>query len=82
MNIKCHICGSSKITFYRQKIKGGRVYVTARCENEHSPVKGKPFFEQWRFDVENLPFLGEEPIKREKAKTQVPYINFPLPIEE
>lgn len=87
-NTICHVCGSGKITYYRQKIKGGRVYVTARCENGHSPVKGKPFFEQWRFTLEKLPFLN---IDTEESQKQLsfsqpsisqPYRNFPFPVEE
>lgn len=82
-NIACHICGNENINYYRQKIKGGRIYITARCKNGHSPIKGKPFFEQWRFDIGTLPFLDEEEKPRQPSLFPVqPYRNYPFPVEE
>lgn len=93
--MKCEKCGSEKITYYKQIIKSGRVYVAARCENGHSPIKGKPFYPVWQFDVSKLPklpsdeeqeekqeelFLFQLPKSTEKKTTQ-PYKNFPQPIE-
>lgn len=55
--ITCQICQSQDIKFYRQKIAGGRVYVTARCRNGHSPIKGRPFYPVEKFVLDELPFL-------------------------
>ncbi len=55
--MKCQYCDSQKITYYKQKIKSGRFYVTARCENGHSPIKGKPFYPVENFNVDELPVL-------------------------
>lgn len=82
-NIACYICGDENITYYRQKIKGGRIYITARCKNGHSPIKGKPFFEQWRFDIDTLPFLDEEEKSQQlQLFPAQPYRNYPFPVEE
>lgn len=58
--MKCDKCGNEKITYYRQIIKGGRVYVTARCGNGHSPKKGQPFYSMANFDVDKLPLLPKD----------------------
>ena len=57
--MKCHICGSTSITHYKQKRRDGVWVVTARCENDHIPEKGKPFYSIALFDIASLPVLGE-----------------------
>jgi hypothetical protein len=57
MNDKCEDCGSTKITYYRQKRKDGVIVVTARCENWHSPKHGKPFYPTYNFHLDELPML-------------------------
>lgn len=89
--MKCDKCGTDKITYYRQTIKGGRKVVTARCENGHHPTTGKPFYPQYLFRVEELPALPKAdepdiipmfeslPVITQKPKQ--PYKNFPYPTE-
>lgn len=55
--MKCQYCDSQKITYYKQQIKNGMFYVTARCENGHSPIKGKPFYPVENFNLDELPIL-------------------------
>lgn len=69
--ITCHVCKNSEITFYRQMRADGVIVVTARCKNGHSPVKGKPFYPTWQFNLDKLPMLP----------TEQPYRNYPLPLE-
>lgn len=58
--MKCHRCGSTDIQHYRQ-LRSDRVWVvTARCENDHAPEKGKPFYSIALFDIASLPVLGEK----------------------
>jgi hypothetical protein len=57
--ITCHICKSQKVTHYRQKRRDGVWVVTARCENDHIPEKGKPFYSIAQFNIGSLPVLGE-----------------------
>lgn len=65
-------CGDGVITFYRQMRADGVIVVTARCKNNHHPIKGKPFYSLTEFDnIKKLPMLP----------TQQPYKNYPLPIE-
>ena len=72
-DMKCYICGSEKITHYRQiRIDGVKV-VTARCENGHIPEKGKPFYSVRDFEVDKLPSLTEFTNKSQ-------YHNWPLPL--
>jgi hypothetical protein len=59
-DITCYKCGSRKIAYYRQIRADGQAVVTARCENDHSPVKGKPFFPKWQFNVSKLPLLPSQ----------------------
>lgn len=68
---KCEKCGNTKITYYKQVIKGGRVVVTARCENGHHPKNGKAFYPLYNFHLDQLPILPE----REQPTT---YRNQPL----
>jgi len=60
MSDKCHVCGSTKITHYRQIRKDGVAIVTARCENGHIPLKGKPFYPVYNFHVDELPLLPSQ----------------------
>lgn len=60
MKIICHICGSDKITHYRQIRVDGVAVVTARCENEHIPEKGKPFYSVALFNISDLPLLPSQ----------------------
>lgn len=69
--MKCQYCDSQKITYYKQKIKSGRFYVTARCENGHSPIKGKPFYPVEQFNLDELPIL-----KKIEDETEVQQENF------
>lgn len=57
MNEQCHICNSYEIKHYRQRRRDGVWVVTARCENGHIPIKGKPFYPVYQFDVDSLPIL-------------------------
>ena len=57
---KCHICNSYEIKHYRQIRKDGVAVVTARCENGHIPIKGKPFYPVYLFDVGKLPLLPSQ----------------------
>lgn len=66
--ITCHICGNKEIAYYRQKIKSGRFYVTARCANGHSPVKGKPFYPVEKFNLDELPLLQKVEDEVEKQQ--------------
>jgi hypothetical protein len=68
---KCGTCQSTKITYYRQKIKGGRIVVTARCENWHHPIKGKPFYPMYNFQVEKLPLLPDEKPEEETKQEEL-----------
>lgn len=86
--MKCDKCGTDKITYYRQTIKGGRKVVTARCENGHHPTTGKPFYPQYLFKIDELPALPQtdEPetipmFAPRPAAPKQPYRNFPLPTE-
>jgi hypothetical protein len=85
--MKCDKCRSKKITHYRQTIKGGRVVVTARCENGHHPVTGKPFYPQYLFKLDKLPPLEQADIMPMFeslpviTQTKQPYRNFPFPLE-
>lgn len=90
--MKCDKCGSDKITYYRQTIKGGRVAVTARCEKGHHPITGKPFYPQYLFKIDELPALPKAdetdimpmfeslPVIIQKPKQ--PYRNYPIPTEQ
>lgn len=57
MSEKCQVCGSGKVTHYKQRRKDGVWVVTARCENGHIPIKGKPFYPLYLFDIKSLPVL-------------------------
>ncbi len=90
MSDKCDKCGSGKITYYKQTIKGGRVVVTARCENGHHPITGKPFYPQCNFKMgelpnlpkadepETIPMFAPLPIVQQLKQ---PYRNFPQEIK-
>jgi len=54
----CDKCGNSTISYYRQIRKDGVTVVTARCENDHIPETGHPFYSIAQFDVMSLPLLG------------------------
>jgi hypothetical protein len=69
--ITCYKCGSRKITYYRQIRADGEAVVTARCENDHSPVKGKPFFPKALFNVRALPLLLSQ------AQMELPSVSLP-----
>lgn len=70
--MKCDTCKNTEITYYRQMRKDGKIVVTARCKNGHHPTKGKPFYPLWQFkDITKLPMLPQD----------VPYKNYPLPLE-
>jgi hypothetical protein len=69
--ITCYKCGSRKITYYRQIIANGKTVITARCENDHSPVKGKPFFPKWQFNIRALPLLPSQ------AQMELPSVSLP-----
>lgn len=57
----CDKCGSSAITYYRQRRKDGMIVVTARCDRGHHPITGKPFYPVSQFDISTLPMLpGQE----------------------
>lgn len=58
--MKCDKCGSQKITYYKQQRKDKIWVVTARCDNDHHPISGKPFYPISKFDISKLPVLGEE----------------------
>lgn len=58
--MKCDKCGSKNITYYKQQRKDKMWIVTARCENDHHPVTGKPFYSIAKFDLSKLPILGSE----------------------
>ncbi len=79
MSDTCHICKSTKIVHYRQIRRDGVTVVTARCENCHIPVKGKPFYPIYLFKLNELPLLvGEE----EKPVTQMTFTQAtPAPVE-
>jgi hypothetical protein len=70
-DITCYKCGSRKITYYRQIRADGVPVVTARCENDHSPVKGRPFFSTQLFNVRALPLLPSQ------AQMELPSVSFP-----
>lgn len=55
--MKCDKCGNQKITYYKQCRKDGVWVVTARCENGHHPITGKPFYPISQFDIASLPIL-------------------------
>lgn len=61
--MKCDKCSSTNIIYYKQLRKDGRYIVTARCENDHLPETGKPFYPSRKFDIMKLPLLGEENIQ-------------------
>lgn len=56
----CDKCGSENITYYKQQRVDGIWVVTARCENNHHPITGKPFYPISQFNIANLPTLGEK----------------------
>lgn len=58
--MKCHICGSKVITHYRQIRKDKVAVVTARCENDHIPEKGRPFYSVENFHIDELPLLPSQ----------------------
>lgn len=58
--MKCDKCHSQKITYYKQQRKDGLWIVTARCENDHHPITGKPFYPISKFDLSKLPVLGQK----------------------
>lgn len=66
--ITCHVCGDKDISYYRQRIKSGKFYVTARCANGHSPVKGKPFYPVENFKLDELPLLQKAEDEIEKQQ--------------
>lgn len=78
--ITCHKCGSRKITYYRQLRADGVPVVTARCENDHSPVKGKPFFSTRLFDVRKLPLLPSQAQMElpQPKRLQLPEVKIPF----
>jgi len=55
--MNCEKCHSDKITYYKQRRKDGVIVITARCENGHSPIKGKPFYPISQFDISTLAML-------------------------
>ena len=67
--MNCQKCGSSAITYYRQKRVDGEWVVTARCGNGHHPIHGKPFYPKWQFDVMSLPVLGQTETKQAELFT-------------
>lgn len=67
--ITCYKCGSRKVTHYKQIRSDGEIVITARCENGHSPVKGKPFFPKWQFDLSKLSLLPSQ------AQMELPIAN-------
>lgn len=87
MNEKCHVCGSTKITHYRQIRVDGVAVVTARCANWHIPIKGKPFYPVAQFDLKKLPLLpDEQPLfqyveafKEQTQEVQKKYPSMPRP---
>jgi len=58
--VSCDKCNSAEITYYRQLRKDGVWVVTARCENGHHPITGKPFYPISQFDLKSLPVLGSQ----------------------
>ena len=58
--MNCDKCNSSQITYYKQRRKDGVMVVTARCENGHHPITGKPFYPISQFDISALPLLGSD----------------------
>lgn len=64
--MSCEKCGSTAITHYRQRRADGVWVVTARCENNHSPIKGRPFYPVAQFNLMALPVLpGQENLQPE-----------------
>ncbi len=88
MNEQCHICNSYEIKHYRQRRRDGVWVVTARCENDHIPVKGKPFYPLYLFDVDSLPILpSQEPDIKQEAmfetqKAEIRQIWNPEPVKK
>lgn len=58
--MNCHICYSANITYYKQRRVDGVWVVTARCENNHIPEKGHPFYSVTKFNLNTLPVLGSQ----------------------
>ena len=83
MSEKCHICNSYQIKHYRQLRRDGVWVVTARCENDHIPIKGKPFYSVALFDVDKLPILpSQEPIVQQEEMFKVKQAWNPEPIKK
>lgn len=78
MNIQCHICENTEITFYKQKRSDGIWVITARCENKHIPEKAHPFYSIAQFDISKLPVLE---VSQEQIKQKQPEL-FDLPETE
>jgi hypothetical protein len=74
--MRCDKCGSTAITYYKQRRKDGVIVVTARCENDHHPITGKPFYPISQFDIASLPMLGE------KAAPQIEMFTMPAETQE
>lgn len=55
--MNCDKCQSDKIAYYKQRRKDGVIVVTARCENGHHPITGKPFYPISQFDISTLEML-------------------------
>lgn len=69
--ITCHVCGSTNIRFLKQKRTDGVWVVTARCDNNHIPEKGKPFYPVANFDLGKLsPLVNESKIEQPELFTQ------------
>lgn len=79
--MKCDVCNSEKITYLKQVRVDKVVVVTARCENNHIPEKGKPFYSIHNFNLSKLDTLNNFQKKFEEKKKS-PYRNYPLPIED
>lgn len=79
--MKCDVCNSEKITYLKQVRVDKVVVVTARCENNHIPEKGKPFYPITEHDLIKLDSLDNFN-KRLEEKKKSPYRNYPLPIED
>jgi hypothetical protein len=86
---KCQECGSTNIKYYRQMRKDHVWVVTARCENWHHPIKGKPFYPVSDFVLRDLPDLKNAEIEprqltmleqiQEDARIQYPPVKEKVP---
>lgn len=57
---KCCECGSQEITYYRQIRADGITVVTARCANDHHPLRGHPFYSVLDFNLDTLDLLPSQ----------------------